>query len=71
MVDGCQEYQNSDDYKKDSNGKKFYKHIYEELRNSGKTRIEIVDVVVDYLIKNDSPELKQLISFLKKKFGEI
>lgn len=66
-----QEYQNSDDYKKDSNGKKFYKHIDEELRNSGKTRIEIVDVVVDYLIKNDSPELKQLISFLKKKFGEI
>lgn len=62
------EYQNSGDDKNDSNGKKFYNHIDAELRASGKTRIEIVDLVVDYLMKNNSPELKKLVDFLKKKF---
>lgn len=64
-----QEYQNSDDYKTDSSGKKFYKHIDDELRSCRKTKVEIVDLIVDYLIKSKSKELDKLVSFLSEKLS--
>ena len=71
LTEITQEYQDSDDYKKDSNGKRFYSRIDNELRERNKTRIEFVDLLVDYLIQEDGNDLKRIVEFLRNKLTNI
>lgn len=60
------EYRNSNESSNDNNGKKLYERIDKELRARNKSRTEIVDMVVDYLIINDKPSIDKIVDFLKK-----
>ena len=62
-----QEYQNSGDYQNDPNGKKFYKRIDNELRQRNKTRIEIIELVVDFLMKENDKNIQTIVEFLQNK----
>ncbi|MES2560407.1 MAG: AAA family ATPase [Bacteroidota bacterium] len=64
------EYKASEDHLKDENGKKMYDRIDSELRARGKTRSEIVEMVVDYLIENNDEQLQKVVNFLKKQFNK-
>ena len=66
LTEILEEYKNNDHFKNDNNGKKLYSLIDKELRNRNKTRIEFVDLIVDYLIKNETENLKKVVNFLKK-----
>lgn len=60
------EYRSSNEYVKDSNGKKLYERIDKELRARNKTRAEIVEMVVDYLTTNDRVSIDKITAFLRK-----
>lgn len=62
-----QEYQNSGDYQNDPNGKKFYKRIDNELRQRNKTRIEIIELVVDFLMRENGKNIQTVVEFLQNK----
>lgn len=64
-----QEYQNSGDHENDSNGKKFYRRIDNELREINKTRIEIVELVVDFLMKENGCNIQAIVKFLQDKMN--
>lgn len=61
-------YRNEVDTTKDKNGKKLYKIIDSELRNRNKSRNEIVELVVEYLMEKNTIELKAVVKFLKELF---
>ena len=60
------EYKKAD--KKGSSGKTFYKFIDNELRERNKSREEIVEIIVDYLIENDQQKVEKIVNFLKRHF---
>jgi energy-coupling factor transporter ATP-binding protein EcfA2 len=60
------EYRSSNDHVKDANGKKLYERIDKELRARNKSRVEIIEMVVEYLIANDTTSVKKITTFLKK-----
>ena len=62
------EYRNNSDTLKDKNGKKFYKKIDSELRARNKSRSEIIEMTVDYLLENNTAEVEEIIVFLKNLF---
>lgn len=59
-------YRNSPASENDSNGKKLYKLIDSELRERGKSRDEIIEMVVDYLWENKEKQVGSISTFLKK-----
>lgn len=61
-----EDYRNNGTYQKDSNGKKFYTKIEEELKNRNKSRTELVEMVVEYLLEKKPEKTEKIISFLKK-----
>ena len=61
-----EDYRNSGDDLKDSNGKKFYERIDSELRLRNKSRTEIVEIILEYLLKNDQDSVDKITTFLKK-----
>jgi len=61
-----EDYESKYDKTKDRNGKKLYDLIDEELRNRGKSRSEIIEIVLQYLVENKAIEFDSLIVFLKK-----
>lgn len=61
-------YKNSGESLNDNNGKKLYNRIDDELRARNKSRNEIIEMLVDYLIDNRSSEVQKLVDFLKKQF---
>ena len=63
-------YRNEYKTEQDRNGKKLYKLIDGELRNRNKSRNEIVELVVDYLMEKNDDSLKQIVRFLKALLGE-
>ena len=67
LTEITQEYQNSGETAHDSDGKKFYKRLETELRERNKTRIEMVDFVVDFLMKENDANLQTIVQFLKEK----
>ena len=69
LAEITQEYQNSGDYTNDSNGKKFYKRIDNELRERNKTRIEIIELVVDFLMKENGKNIQTIVEFLQEKMN--
>jgi hypothetical protein len=62
------EYRNSGESNNDNNGKKLYNRIDSELRTRNKSRNEIIEITVDYLIKNDVTKIDKIVDFLKKQF---
>jgi energy-coupling factor transporter ATP-binding protein EcfA2 len=58
-------YRNDVDISKDNNGKKLFKRIDSELRERGKNRSEIVEMIVNYLMENKEDEIKGIVLFLK------
>lgn len=61
-------YKNSGESQDDNNGKKFYARIDTELRARNKNRSEIVEMIVDHLLKNETSKVDKIVSFLKKQF---
>lgn len=51
---------------KDKAGKVLYQLLDEELRSRGKSRNEIVNIVMEYLFDNDRTRLKRITEFLHK-----
>ena len=64
-----EEYRNSGENLKDNNGKKFYERIDKELRARNKSRTEIVEMIVEYLIENKTDVIDKILIFLRKQFG--
>lgn len=62
------DYRNTTDVSKDRNGKKLYKKIDTELRERNKSRSEIIEITVDYLLENKSSETNSIVEFLKNLF---
>lgn len=62
------DYRNSNENIKDANGKKLYERIDKELRARNKNRIEIIEMIVDYLTINDQDKVEKIGLFLKKQF---
>ena len=69
LTEITQEYQNSGEITNDKNGKKFYKRIDDELRERNKTRIEIVDLVVEFLLEENGEDIQTIVTFLKNKMN--
>lgn len=64
-----EDYRNSIDPSTDRNGKKLYRRIDTELRERGKSRIDIVEMTVDYLLENRSNDTNEIVNFLKSLFN--
>lgn len=62
------EYRNSDESKSDANGKKLYERIDTELRARNKSRNEVIEIVVDYLIENNTDKTDKIVNFLIRQF---
>lgn len=69
LTELIEEYANNTDTDKDKNGKKLYKKIDTELRERNKTRGEIVEMTVDYLLENREADMKNIVTFLKTLFS--
>ena len=61
-----EEYKSNYDTAKDKRGKRLYDFIDEELRNRGRHRNEIIDIVLQYLVQSNNAECSSLVEFLKK-----
>lgn len=59
-------YKRELDPSKDRNGKKLYGRIDNELRNRGKSRSDMVEIVVNYLLSEKNIDVDKSIEFLKK-----
>lgn len=50
----------------DKNGKRLFKRISEELHARGKSRADLVEIVVEHLIESNSSDLEKIVTYLKK-----
>ncbi|HCG0956217.1 ATP-dependent nuclease [Pseudomonas aeruginosa] len=57
-------YRRETDPATDTNGKKLYKLIEAELKNRGKARGEIIEMVVNHLTSSESEDLKKIVKYL-------
>jgi hypothetical protein len=64
------EYRNANEQVKDNNGKRLYERIDKELRARNKSRTEIVEMVVEYLIKTDMTNINKIVNFLKNQLEQ-
>lgn len=64
-----QDYKNSSEALQDNNGKKLYTKIDNELRARNKSRNDIIEIVVDYLIANSESAIGKIVHFLKKQLN--
>ncbi|HAT4001296.1 TPA: ATP-binding protein [Elizabethkingia anophelis] len=60
------DYRNSNENTKDTNGKKLYERIDRELRARNKSRAEIIEMIVEYLTIYDQDKVEKITAFLKK-----
>lgn len=63
-----EDYKNSVPNGADKNGKKLYSLIDNELKARNKSRLEIIEMIVDYLIQNKIEQIDKIVEFLKKQF---
>ena len=63
-------YRNEIDVAKDKNGKKLYKRIDSELRSRGKSRNDLVEIVVDHLMRENNKELNKVVQYLKTQLAD-
>ena len=69
LSDIIQEYKNSNNWEKDTNGKTLYKLIDTELRNRNKNRADLIEIVIDYLFDNHDASLAETTAFLHKQLN--
>lgn len=62
-------YRSEVDIEKDKSGKRLYKRIDDELRNRNKTRSDLVEIVVNYLVDNNSLVLGNIVTYLAKQLS--
>lgn len=67
LTEIIEEYKSNFDLVKDKNGKKLYRRIDSELRERGKTRNDIIEMTVDYLLENRPSEMTSIVYFLENK----
>ena len=65
------DYINSGEISKDSNGKCFYRRIDAELKERNIERSELIELIVDYLIENEHDNVSKIINFLKTQLNDI
>lgn len=63
-----EDYKNTVLPENDKTGKKLYSLIDNELKARNKNRIEVVEMIVDYLIENKPTQIEKIVKFLKKQF---
>jgi energy-coupling factor transporter ATP-binding protein EcfA2 len=61
-------YKNTVAVGSDNNGKKLYNLIDNELNARNKSRNEVIEIIVDYLITNKPTQVDKIVDFLKKQF---
>lgn len=59
------EYKSSVNTEKDSNGKKLFELLDNELRARNKNRDEIIEMVIDYIFEFNKPSVEKISNFLK------
>lgn len=64
------DYKSSGEINSDKNGKKLYDRIDNELRARNKSRNEIIEMIIDFLIENNDSQVEKIVSFLKKQFDQ-
>ena len=60
-------YKNNGLSANDSNGKKLFERIDSELRERGLNRVELNEIIIEYLIDNNTTEIQKIVQFLKIK----
>ncbi len=60
------EYKTSQLFMKDDNGKKLFGLIDAELTRRNKNRIDIIEIILNFLIKNEVSNVNKIVEFLKK-----
>jgi energy-coupling factor transporter ATP-binding protein EcfA2 len=63
-----EDYKNSGAHVNDSSGKKLYDILDNELRARNKSRTEIIEMIVEYLIENQDNQVQKIVTFLRKQF---
>lgn len=63
------DYTTQTDVSKDKNGKKLYKRIDTELRERGKSRTDIIEMTVQYLLDNNKNRTDEIVNFLRSLFN--
>ena len=58
-------YRRDIDPSKDKNGKGLYKKIESELRQRGKNRNDLIEIVVEHLENENTPSIKKITEYLK------
>ncbi len=61
-----EEYKSKCDPAKDKSGKRLYDIFDDELRKRGRSRSEIIDIVLQSLVQNNNAECASLVEFLKR-----
>lgn len=70
LADIIQEYKKCNSLDSDKSGKKLFNLIDSELRNRNHTQEELIEIIVDYLIKEKEDSLLKIKKFLKNQLGE-
>lgn len=68
LTEIIEKYKNDEANVKDNNGKKLYSRIDNELRARNKSRNEIIEIIVEYLIENKDAQIQRIVTFLKQRF---
>ena len=63
------DYKSQVDIEKDKQGKQLYKRIDSELRNRGKSRSDVVEIIVDYLVSNSDENIDKIVNHLKRQLS--
>lgn len=65
----CDEYKRQNG-KDDADGKAFYGYLLNELRSMRKDREDLVEIVVKFIMTNNTTELEELTAYLSAKISE-
>lgn len=65
LTDVLDKYRRDIDPSKDKNGKGLYKKIESELRQRGKNRNDLIEIVVEHLENENTPSIKKITEYLK------
>jgi len=69
LTEIVEDYSNQIDVSKDKNGKKLYKRIDDELRNRGKSRNDIIEIVIDHLMQENNQDLEKIIEYFRRQLS--
>lgn len=58
------EYRSSLDFNKDNDGKKLFKRMEENLKECGKTRADLISIVLDHIFDHDQTSIDEIKTFL-------